>query len=252
MSDTTPPAPTPEPAPAETPRPSWPELAVEAARATWDVKLIIPVLIGLVSVTSAVAAWRASQLGEYATDKDRQAIAETVRVQQDAAGDELTLQDARTRVADHAAALAAATVLDQQADRLGGDAGQAAAEEAQDQRIIAARALQGGPTSLALDDYVSVDPDTGAATFDAGRMEDDLRALSAARSQVNPSQTVREGNRLRSESQRYDGWTVPLIAAVVVLTLAQIARRVPIRIVLACLGSLIWIVATIGAFGNGY
>ena len=65
-------------------------------------------LIGLVSVTGAVLTWRSAQLGEYATDNDRQSVAETVRQEQDAADDEIALQDARTRFADHAAAVVSA------------------------------------------------------------------------------------------------------------------------------------------------
>ena len=58
--------------------PSWEGVRERRWRAcsVVDVKLVIAVLIGVVSVTGAFITWKSSQLGEQATDKDRQAIAE--------------------------------------------------------------------------------------------------------------------------------------------------------------------------------
>lgn len=250
MSDpTTFPAPPPEPTP-----PAWPTAIAATARRNIDLKLVIAVLIGLVSVTGAVVAWRSAILGEQATDKDRQAVAEAVGQAQDAANDEVTVQDARSRLAAHAAALVSAEVLEQQADRFtaNGDAAAArtAADEAVEQRTIADRYLLGGTTNLVLLDYVALDPDTGRRLLDERRLRNDLQALSAAQSRVNPTQTVREANRLRSESQRFSGWLVPLVSAIVLLTLAQVSARRPIRLGLAAAGTAVWIVATAIAFGG--
>jgi len=234
-------------------RPAWPT-AVATTRRVVDLKLVIAVLIGLVSVTGAAVTWRSSQLGEYATDKDRQAIAETVRIEQDDADDEITLQDARSRVAAHAAALAAAAVLEEQADRLGAagqpEAAAAAADEAVEQRAVAARYLQSGTTSLVLADYVVEAEEPGRLTLDEGRLRDDLRRLSRSTSRVDPAQTVREANRLRKESQRFDGWLIPLVSAVVLLTLAQISRRQPLRLALTGAATAVWIVSAVLAFSG--
>lgn len=246
MSDVTP--------EAGAPRPAWPTTVAAQARRTVDLKLVIAVLIGLVSVTGAVVAWRSAILSEQATDKDRQAVAETVRQEQDAANDEITLQDARGRVAAHAAALANAEILVQQADRFAaaGDdvAARAATDEAAEQRAIADSVLLGGPTTLVLAEYVIVDPDTGRRVLDAGTLADDLRALSQAQSQVDPSQTVREANRLRDESQRFDGWLVPLVTAIVLLTLAQVSSARPLRLGLTGAGTAVWVVSAVLAFGG--
>lgn len=236
--------------------PAWPA-APQSRRVggvAVDLRLVIAVLIGLVSVTGAVLTWRSAQLSEKATDKDRQAIAETVRQEQDAANDEITLQDARGRVAAHAAALAEAELLEQQVQRFA-DAGDAEtaddlADEADEQRAVAERYLQGGTTNLLLVDYVVVDEATGRRSLDAGRLRDDLRAQSQAQSQVDPSQTVREANRLRDDSQRLDGWLVPLIAAIVLLTLAQVSRQQLLRLALTGVGTATWIVSAVLAFGG--
>jgi hypothetical protein len=239
-------------------QPAWPgqpqpqpQPQPPAARRRLDLKLVIAVLIGLVSVTGAVVAWRAAQLGEFATDKDRQAIAETVVQEQNAADNEVTVQDARGRVAAHAAAVVAAEQLEAEAAETG-DPEDAldAAEEAAEQRAIAERYLQSGPTNLLLADYVVTDPESGRVTLDEGRLRADLRALSDAQSQVDPSQTVREANRLRDESQHFDGWLVPMVFAVFLLTIAQISRTQLPRVAFAGVAMVVWIASTVLAFGG--
>jgi hypothetical protein len=234
--------------------PAWPSAVAARARREIDLKLVIAVLIGLVSVTGAVTAWRSAILSEQATDKDRQAVAETVRQEQDAANNEITVQDVRGRVASHAAALAAAQELEAQADRLSaaGDAGaaRAASDEAVEQRVLARSYLEGGTAPVLLDQYVVTDPDTGRLALDEGSLQADLRALSQSQSQVNPSQTVREANRLREDSQRFDGWLVPLVSAIVLLTVAQILRQRAARLALTGLATCVWIVSSVIAFGG--
>jgi hypothetical protein len=217
-----------------------------------DLKLLIAILIGLVSVTGAVVTWRSAQLSEFATDLDRQAVADTVRQQQDAANDEIAVQDARSRVAAHAAALATAEVLEQQigrfADAGNDEAAQAAADEAQEQRAIASSYLAVGAIGgLDLVDYVVVDVD-GRRTLDERALRIDLQALAEAQALADPVQTVREANRLRADSQYLDGWIIPLVSAVVLLTIAQISRRGPLRLALTGLASVVWIASAVLAF----
>ena len=219
-----------------------------------DLKLLIAVLIGLVSVTGAVVTWRSAQLGEFATDYDRQAVAETVRQEQDAADDEIAVQDARSRVAAHAAALATAEVLEQQVGRFTGagnpEAAREASDEAQEQRAIAASYLASGTTAnLNLVDYVVLDAE-GRRTLDERRLRIDLQEVSEAEALSDPVQTVREANRLRSESQYLDGWIIPLVSAVVVLTIAQVSRRRPVRLALTGLATIVWIASAILAFSG--
>ena len=237
----------------EAPRPSW-NLPAAAAR-TIDLKLVIAVLIGLVSVTGAVLAWQSALAGEKATDKDRQAIAESVIIAQTTADEELVVQDARTRFADHTAAIVAAGLLDEQSDRFaaaGNDvAARAAADEAVDQRTLARRVLESGNAPVLLQKYVDDPADGSPPVFDERQLRADLRQLSADTNQVDPEETEEDAQELRDKAQRLDGFLIPMVGAIVLLTFAQVSRPRPVRLGLTGLGTAVWIVATVLAFGGG-
>jgi hypothetical protein len=243
------PAPPSEPPPAA--RPSWDGIGGRARRGI-DLKLVIAVLIGLVSVTGAVMAFRSAIAGEHAVDKDRQAIAETVTLEQSRADSEVILQDARSRFADHAIAVVNAGLLEQQAasaaDRGDEEAFRQLSNEASELRAVARRVLEGtlGPVLLA--DYVVEGTDGARPTFDEGALGDDLELIAASQNQINPVQTVREADRLRDESLQYDRWVIFIVGAVVLLTLAQISARKPLRLVLTGAGVSVWIVVSVLAF----
>lgn len=233
-------------------RPAWPTAG--GARRAVDLKLVIAVLIGLVSITGAVVAWQSALAGEKATDKDRQAVAETVAVSQSEANDEVIVQDARSRFADHAAALVTASALEDEAERstAAGDEQRArvAADEAAEQRATATRVLEGGTAPVLLVDYISTDEASGRPALDESRLRNDLRRIARAQAQVDPSQTVREANRLRADSERLDGWLIALVAAIVLLTLAQVSRSTALRFGLAGLGTIVWIASSAMIIGG--
>jgi hypothetical protein len=245
----------PAPAPAPPPPATVPDAAPGApAERGIDLKLVIAVLIGLVSVTGAVVAWQSALAGEKATDKDRQAVAESVIVSQAGADTEVIMQDARARFAEHLAATVAAARLE--ADRAvlldNGDDASASdlAAEIAEQEVLARRVLEGANAPVLLAEYVVPGADGAPPSFDEGRLEEDLERIASEQNQVNPSQTVREANRLRAESQWLDGWLIALVGAVVILTFAQISRHRTARLLLAVTGTAVWIVATVIAFGG--
>jgi len=244
-----PPAPTPPP-PASTP--SW-ERVTSAARRTIDLKLVIAVLIGLVSVTGATLAWRSSIASEKATDKDRQTLAEVVVLEQSRADIEVIVEDARTRFADHAIAVVNARLIEEQAQRAAdaGDGDRAAelAAEAVELRTLARRVLQGGQGPFLLSDYVT-EGEGDRPAFDVEQLEDDLQFRFAIEDQVNPAQTSREANRLRAEGERYDRWLIFMVGAVVLLTIGQVVRVRPIRVAFAGAGTAVWIVSTVMAYSG--
>lgn len=268
-------APSSEPAP---PRPSWNAPPAEEASASApapgpggpapsalepprrrrdrsiDLKLVIAVLIGLVSVTGAVVAWQSALAGEKATDKDRQAIAESVIVAQASADTEIVIQDARARFAEHLAAVVAVDQLERSRDVLLGNGDDDAAfeltEEIAEQEVLARRVLEGANAPVLLNEYVIAGADGEPPTFDEEQLEADLLRVSAEQNLVDPSQTVREANRLRSDSQWLDGWLIALVGAVVILTLAQVSRQRLVRLALCGAGTAVWIVATVVAFGG--
>jgi hypothetical protein len=241
-----------EPAPV---RPSWAGLTEEqkeAKKRELNAKLVIAVLIGLVSVTGAVMTWRSAQLGENATDGDRLTLAQTVQQRKDEADNELTVQDARRTVAQVANSVRASAVLTLQAESFDGrddDAAQDAREEAEEQTVLAQGYLSSFDAPVPLTDYVTIN---GAdVAFDQQGFRDDLRALSQSEAQANPDLTARSANELRDRSQHYDAWRIPLGGAVVLLAVAQIVGQKSIRLGLAGLATVVWIVATVFAFGGG-
>jgi hypothetical protein len=248
----TPPPPA-EPVAAEAAPPSW-ERVARVGRRTLDIKLVIAVLIGLVSVTGAAMAWKSSITGEHATDKDRQAIAETVTVEQARADSEIILQDARARFAQHAIDVVNAGILEQQAATAldaGDDARAAAAtDEAVELRSVASRVLEGGLGPVLLAEYVTQGVDGAPPSFDEARLSDDLDRIAAAQNRLDPIQTIRDADRLRNDSEQFDRWLIFIVAAVVLLTLAQISGIKLLRLALTGVGTSVWIVTTILAFSG--
>jgi hypothetical protein len=243
--------PEPEPEPV---RPGWERLPSAARRAV-DLKLVIAVLIGLVSVTGAVVAWQSSLAGEKATDKDRQALAESVIVSQADADTEVIVQDARIRFADHTAAVIAARLLDEEADRFAsngnGDASRAAADEAVEQRALARRVLEGGNAPVLISEYVDDGDGSAAPAFDEGRFREDVERIAADANRVDPEETEADAQELRDKAQRLDAFLIPMVGAIVILTFAQINKSKSVRLGLTAAGTAVWIVATVLAFGGG-
>jgi hypothetical protein len=233
--------------------PSWDRVSASSRRAV-DLKLVIAVLIGIVSVTGATIAWRSALAGEKATDADRQTIAEVVLSEQSRANIEVIVQDARARFADHAIGVVEARLLDEQAQRAAddGDAERAAAlaSEAVELRALARRTLEGSQAPVLLSAYVT-EGDGGRPVFDEGQLAEDLAAGAARDNQVNPAQTRGEAGRLRAESEHYDRWLIGVVAAVVLLTMAQVVALRPARLGFAALGVALWIVSSVTAFWGG-
>lgn len=230
----------PEPPPAA---PAEPPRAARSGRG--DQRLLVPVLIGLVSVTGAVVTWQSALAGEKATDGDRQAIAETVLVAQAAADVEIVVQDAIVRFAEHAASLVEAELLEADAERFRAVGNPAAAEQASiravEERAVAQRALEGAVVNLA--NYVDTTGDE--PFFDSNRLRTDLLESVGRELQVDPEQTQVDANELRDESQRLVGWIIALVGAVVLLTFAQVSQRRTLRLGFLGTGTAVWIVATV-------
>lgn len=195
-----------------------------------DVKLVFAVLIGLVSVTGAVITWRSSQLGEKAVDYDRQAIAETVLQEQSNANVETQLRDEAQAFAQYKEQLTDAQLLENEADQLQSAGVTADAARARDQAGVE-REVANNLASLTFSTaYVVFDDKTGLPKeFLIDQRRSDLRQNDAQASKVNPDQTAAQAIDFRRRSQRLEGWTIPLVIAVVMLTFATITRRVALR-----------------------
>ena len=209
-----------------------------------DAKLVIAVLIGLVSVTGAVITWQSSQLGEKAVDRDRQAIAETVLQEQSDANVETQLRDAQQAFAQYKEQLTNAQLLDTQADQLAAAGLPVEAAQARDEAGTQ-REVADSLASLTFNvSFVKVDDTTGLPTdFLIDKRRADLRKADDAPAKVNPDQTVAQAIDFRRRSQRLEGWTIPLVLAVVLLTLATITRNAKARPWIASVGLVIYLLS---------
>ncbi|MGH9244128.1 MAG: hypothetical protein ACRD29_07390 [Acidimicrobiales bacterium] len=209
-------------------------------------KILVAVLIGVVSVTGAVMTWRAALLDEQATDHDRLAVAETVLQEGNEVDVDTRLRGEQEAFAEYRQHLAQADELEEEAGRLDAQdplTAQQLRDEATSLREIADR-LAGFTFSLA---YVTEDDD-GELSFAAGQRRDDLERQNEAAVRANPSQTRAEAIELRNRSQRLVGWIIPLVGAIVVLTVAQITRRPTVRPALVGCAMAIYLVSAIVAF----
>jgi hypothetical protein len=195
--------------------------------------------------------WRSSQLGENATDQDRIAIAETVQIQQDEARIEIIVQDELNRFTEFASDQEQADLLDQQADAADGrgdaDEARRLRDQAVDLRQNAELLTFSGAASIGFANFVTTDPDTGRRTFAEDELRDALRQQSDS-SQIDARATVEKAQDLRNRSQRMVAFTITLVAAVVLLTFAQLIGDKRARIGLLGLASGIWIVSSLVAF----
>jgi hypothetical protein len=251
----------PGPPPGEAAPAAWPTAPQgptaagggEQRRWWFELKFLIVIMIGVVSVTGAVLTWQASQLGEYATDRDRQSLAETVRQQQDQAAVASQVDQEIEAFARYKEQLANAVQFELQAQQLrdGGleeealDADDRSAEQRQlaDQLLV----LTLGSADSA---YVVGDKATADVTFDEEQRTRDLVRQREAEFPADPELTAAQGDDLRARSQRLVGWTIPLVLAVVLFTVAQLVASRRVRPFAAGLGLAVYLGATVIAFAG--
>ncbi|MDQ1423864.1 MAG: hypothetical protein QOD72_1362 [Acidimicrobiaceae bacterium] len=214
-----------------------------------DARLVIAVLIGLVSVTGAVVTWQGSQLGEKAVDRDRQAIAETVLQEQSNANVETQLRDEQQAFAQYKEQLTNASLLTTQADRFAAANLQVEAAQARDEAGTQREVANNLAALTFSTAYVVFDEATGLPKdFLIDQRRADLRRNDGQATKVNPDQTVAQAVDFRRRSQRLEGWTIPLVFAVVLLTVATITRRAQTRLLIASVAVAIYVISTTVAF----
>jgi len=217
-----------------------------------DAKLVIAVLIGLVSVTGAVITWKSSQLGEKAVDRDRQAISETVLQEQSNANVETQVRDEQQAFAQYKEDLTNAQLLDAQADTFASSGLTVEATHARDEAATL-REVADRLASLTFNiSYVKVDPTSKLPTeFLIDQRRADLRQNDDQAAKVNPDQTVAQAVDFRKRSQRLEGWTIPLVIAVLLLTFATLTRSAQARPWLATVAVVIYVAsASIALLGD--
>jgi hypothetical protein len=229
--------------------PSW-DLSPQKERARKRdgfLKLVIAVLIGLVSVSGAVLTWQSNQLSENATDSDRQAIAETVLQAQNDADVEIRLRSEQQAFAQYKEDLRSADLLAQQSGALRTAGLVSEADAARDQSDEL-KELAGQLAGLSLHArFVNVDGKGLPDSLDIEGLRETLRANNNQAAKVNPEGTAAHAIDLRNQSQRLDGWTIPLVASVLILTIAQITKQARLRPALTALAVAVYLVSTVVA-----
>lgn len=231
------------------PVPTWPErgqvdpagedhLAARRGGLRIDVKLLVAVLIGIVSVTGAVVTWQASLLSESATDHDRLSIAETVEQQQLVAEAELLFANEKARAATFVTSNAAAETLELEAAEAEEDVGQNLLLQAATLRAQADTLTVTGAAPLSFLDYL----DTTTGVLDEQALRSDLQQALAGRRAADPERNASEARRLREEALELVRYLIPLALVILVLTVANISARRRLRTGLLGVGALVWIV----------
>jgi hypothetical protein len=209
-----------------------------------DAKLVIAVLIGLVSVTGAVITWKSSQLGEKAVDRDRQAVAETVLQEQSNANVETQLRDEQQAFAQYKEDLTNAQLLDTEADQLTAMGLTVEAGQARDEAGVQREVADDLASLTFSTEYVKFDSNSGLPTdFLIDQRRADLRRNDDQAAKVNPDQTAVQAIDFRRRSQRLEGWTIPLVLAVVLLTLATITKNAKARPWIATAAVVIYVLS---------
>src|SRR4051794_4319701 len=218
-----------------------------------DQKLVIAVLIGIVSVTGAFMTWKSSQLGEKAVDMDRQAIAETVAQEQSKARIETQVQDAQQAFVAYKEKLTNAALLDGEADTLDGAGLSGEAADARDEAgSLRAEADNLAALSSVTPDLVETDDNGVPTAFRVDQFKAQLTTFDQqGAAKLNPSHTTALAVDFRRRSQRLEGWTIALVLAVVLLTIATITRNARARPWIAGCAVLIFALsASIGLIGD--
>ena len=99
---------------------------------------------------------------------------------------------------------------------------------------------------------MTFDDATGLPTeFLIDRRQADLERADRESAKLNPRHTADEAVDLRQQSQRLEGWTIALVLAVVLLTIATITRNARVRPMIASAAFVIYAVsASFALFGG--
>lgn len=224
---------------------------------TW----LIPLMIGIVTVTAGVVTWRAGQLGSSAAFEDRQAVGQTIRQQEIATEARLGATAQASDYMRYLADFSEAEALDGVADDLEAQGATAAADatrtDADDLRTLTSR------TALAARVFSrqqilrqqATDP-TEALPFDiqekVAQLEAEAQVGLDAPGVLEPDVWAERANDTRDRVRALRLAALGLLAAVVAYTIAQLADRRIVRWIGAGVGTVLYVGVTIAAFAGPY
>ncbi|MDX6232080.1 MAG: hypothetical protein QOH68_1055 [Nocardioidaceae bacterium] len=219
--------------------------AMPAARRVGpDLRVLIPVLIGLVSVSVAVLAWRSSQLNENATDADRAGVTDSAFVT-------LKELEARAFSTNFEAGDTRLQLLQGEARALRADAEAAATPAAAAPLIARAEELEAQAAQL-ITLATRVPSDQNLRTpFDVGAQVDRILTGDRELDRHDPEAQLAAGDELRSHSLQLATITVFLALSVLLLTVAQVNRGEILRLSLVFVAAAVWVISMGAAIGIG-
>jgi pSer/pThr/pTyr-binding forkhead associated (FHA) protein len=213
-------------------------------RAEWW-RLTATVAISVLTVLGACLALWSAYLGSRAVDGDRQAVVETMRVQQQRVADDTRVHAEASLAAGYLATLAEIDVLEREADQARRDDRPAAAAELADRarleqavarqlrQLFPAEALRGKGAQARFE----------AATRRQALASATLQAKETA--QLNPDLTAGQAGQTRRRSVWLQGWSVALVVVLAVMTLARLSE--PVRPWLVVAGVLLLVAVAVTA-----
>jgi hypothetical protein len=241
--------------------PAWPAPVKHHWWKHLEIKIVIAVLIGLVSVTGAVLTWKANQFDENATDNDRLAIAQTVQLRQTEAtvdarvrDEELAFEQFRQLKTDAASLHSQADDLRKQVTSASGSGATTLSTLAQSADTQAAQ-LEAQANTLSTDGFnpnaVTLDANKDPVAYDTTARRESLFIETKQTPDFDPTVTAHKAVELRQKGQRLSGLAIFLVGAVVLLTFAQLSRKKKGRNALLGMAMAVYAVSTVLVFVGG-
>jgi hypothetical protein len=195
-------------------------------------KWTVAFLIGLATVTATGFGWRAAQIGSTAAFDDRQSIGETVRVEQAAVQRTVGLETAARAYARYRTDYARAAAL---------QGVQATAVR----RAAIRRAVRAGAFAASAVSGDLLHPPSAPRRFDLAGRERALIAQQAtaldAPAALNPDRWAREADAIRVRINGLTHWAFVALLAVPLFTLAQLATRTKMALLLVATGLAVYL-----------
>ena len=213
-----------------------------------SIKVVIPTLIAITSVTGVAIGWRSAELGGDASSLNRELIRQTVEQKAIEARVELQISSDSQTFARYRTEILAAKELDALATALRGAGLPDRAASATDEARIRTDMAEQLVAFAQLGPYVN-QRDPTVDTWEHERRQIDLaQSFKAGGALLDPVGAANKANRLDARSQRLVGWIVAFAVVGFVLTVAQVNRRPRVKWVLAAVGSAGYAAATAAAF----
>lgn len=206
-------------------------------------KWTVAFLLGVATVTATGFGWRAAQIGSTAAFDDRQSIGETVRVEQAAVQRTVALETAVRAYARYRGDYArAATLHGRQAMAL--------------RRAAIRRAVSAGTFAASAVSGDLLHPPSAPRRFDLAGRERALIAQQAtaldAPAALDPDRWAREADAIRVRINGLTHWAFVALLAVPLFTLAQLATRSKMVLLLLAAGLVVYLSGLVGGLATQF